>query len=337
MNRQLLLAKLRRFIERGEGDFDTLALANFRHQLENNVALQRMFGGATPESADAIPAVPVSLFKSLDLCPQPALPSDRIFRTSGTTKQVRGVIRCRDTELYDLGALRHVRRRVGALPAPTVSLCPMDADSSLGHMVGVFGGGAITPMLGRDGVEPNAWTLLDQPCFVAATAFALDALFATPGCASLGPESMVMVTGGFKGRRVRLDDAALYAEIAVRLGHPRVVGEYGMTELSSQLWTDVVQAGERPATFVAPPWLRVRAADPVSGELVSGEGVLRFVDLCNLDSPVAIETEDVGSVVHHADGDRVELVGRMAGAEARGCSLRAEEFSRRAEPSSRST
>jgi hypothetical protein len=39
---------------------------------------------------------------------------------------------------------------------------------------------------------------------------------------------------------------------------------------------------------------------------------------------LAIETQDLGVVVPTPTGDRVHLVGRLQGAEARGCSLRAE-------------
>jgi hypothetical protein len=179
------------------------------------------------------------------------------------------------------------------------------------------------------GVLPDTWRRLGElaergPVFLAATAFALDTLFQQRGSVVLDPRSVLMVTGGFKGRRARLDAPELYAAVPERLGQPRVVGEYGMTELSSQLWTEPVGAGALPGAFRAPPWMRVYAADPVSGEPLpeGAPGVLRFVDLCNVDSVVAIETKDLGSVV---DG-WVTLHGRLEGAEARGCSLRAEAF-----------
>ncbi|HND29051.1 MAG TPA: CoF synthetase, partial [Myxococcota bacterium] len=160
------------------------------------------------------------------------------------------------------------------------------------------------------------------------TAFALDALFGQEGRAQVGPDSLVMVTGGFKGRRVRLDAPELYREIGRRLGSPRVVGEYGMTELSSQLWTDPVPAGELPGAFVAPPWMRIYTVDPATGAPLSeGEvGQLRFVDLANYWSVLAIETMDLGRVVPHSEGDRVWLHGRLQGAEVRGCSLSVEEL-----------
>jgi hypothetical protein len=211
--------------------------------------------------------------------------------------------------------VRWFRACVPDAPTRVVSMCPTDADSSLGHMVALFGDVTATM---------DAWPHLADPVFLASTAFALDALLSTPGEAALTPRSLVMVTGGFKGRRVRLDGAELYRALT-RLGAPRVVGEYGMTELSSQLWTDPVPAGEVPGAFRAPPWMRVYTVDPATGEPADGEGLLRFVDLCNVDSVVAIETMDVGVV----KGDRVWLKGRLEGAELRGCSLRAEELLRR--------
>ena len=99
-----------------------------------------------------------------------------------------------------------------------------------------------------------------------------------------------------------------------------------MTELCSQLWTDPVDAGQAPGEFVAPLWLRVYAVDPVTAVPTNGEGLLRFVDVANTDSVVAIETMDLGVVDHAVDGDRVWLRGRATGSELRGCSLRAEDL-----------
>ena len=97
-----------------------------------------------------------------------------------------------------------------------------------------------------------------------------------------------------------------------------LVTEYGMTELSSQLW------GTPDKPYRPPPWLRVVAVDPASATpLPPGtSGQLRFVDLCNLDGTLAIETMDAGTV--QADG-RVLLHGRLEGAVARGCSLTVED------------
>jgi acyl-CoA synthetase (AMP-forming)/AMP-acid ligase II len=318
-------------VEHGEGRFDELALALYAWQIAHNPTYRALAGDTTPLRVEDIPAVPVALFQSLSLTTFPPEQARVVFRTSGTTGSVRGVHRLLDTELYDLGAWRHFRDSVGSLPQRVVSLVPTEPDSSLGHMVARFsselGGLPPLPLFAAGGVVPDAWKQLRAavatgPVMLASTAFALDALFAAPGSASLCPGSVVMVTGGFKGRQVRLDAPALYAAIPERLGDPRVIGEYGMTELSSQLWTPPVPAGSVPGAFVAPPWLRVYAVDPTTGDPVRGEGLLRFVDLCNADSVLAIETMDLGVV----EGRSVHLRGRLAGAEARGCSLRAEDF-----------
>jgi hypothetical protein len=71
-----------------------------------------------------------------------------------------------------------------------------------------------------------------------------------------------------------------------------------------------------------PPWMRVVAVDPETlRPLPEGElGMLRIFDLANVDSVLAIQTEDLG----RAWKDRIELAGRASGAELRGCSLLTE-------------
>lgn len=329
------IAPIRRFIETGEGDFWSLARALYAAQLQDNPVYAAVSGGVRPERIEAIPAVPVSLFQELSFTCAPITPATVVFRTSGTTTGRRGVHYLQDTALYELGARRHFLRCVPDAPlSRVVSLCPPGGgDSSLGHMVDDFAQAPPVHAFDPDrGLLPEVWSFLqDGPLFLATTAFSLDALLSLPGRADLDPRSLVMVTGGFKGRKVRLDAAALYEALPARLGQPRVVGEYGMTELSSQLWTEPVPAGVVPGAFRAPPWLYVYTVDPTTGEPAE-EGLLRFVDLCNVWSVLAIETMDVGRVARDADGhQQVTLLGRLSGAELRGCSLRMEELSSRVE------
>src|SRR5207237_1068347 len=71
------------------------------------------------------------------------------------------------------------------------------------------------------------------------------------------------------------------------------VNEYGMCELSSQFY-----APGRSGVFRGPPWVRTRVVDPETGGfLVRGIGVLRHWDLANVDSVLAIQTEDAGESV----------------------------------------
>jgi hypothetical protein len=142
-----------------------------------------------------------------------------------------------------------------------------------------------------------------------------------------------MHTGGFKGRSREVAQDELIRCMAETFGVPEsaVVGEYGMTELSSQLYEGTFRAARglpapsaRHGTFVAPPWLRVVAVDPETLRPVAdGEiGILRFEDLANVDSALAIQTSDRG----RCQGSAVELLGRPPGAPPRGCSLAVEEL-----------
>jgi acyl-CoA synthetase (AMP-forming)/AMP-acid ligase II len=209
---------------------------------------------------------------------------------------------------------------VPGIEARTVALLtdPAEApDSSLSHMVRLFGPATWHLRHGR--VDPAGIAEAvrgPKPVFVAATSFALvDWLEADPPRLPAG--STVMVTGGFKGRRTEVEPEELWARVRERLAPARVVTEYGMTELSSQLW------GTPELPYLPPPWLRVVAVDPEGRPVPEGvAGQLRFWDLVNLDGAVAVETLDRGRVL---PGGAVELHGRMEGAVARGCSLTVEE------------
>ena len=100
-----------------------------------------------------------------------------------------------------------------------------------------------------------------------------------------------------------------------------------MTEMSSQFYDGV--AGSAVADpdarlHAGPPWVRTRATDPETLEILPhGEvGVLRHWDLANLGSVACIQTADLG--ITSPDGFRV--LGRARGAEARGCSLAMDDL-----------
>src|SRR6185503_8875433 len=149
-------------------------------------------------------------------------------------------------------------------------------------------------------------TARGEPLLVLATAFALVALLdALEGAEIPLPcGSVVMQTGGFKGRTRALEPAALYAAVArtFAIDEHRIVGEYGMTELTSQLYD-----GRARGIYVEPPWCTVTPVDPVSlGPVPDGDvGLARIVDLGNVDSAVAIVTQDRV----RRTGGGIELVG----------------------------
>lgn len=304
--------------------FSSLAVDIHRWQATRDPVVASLVTGPVHGWED-VPSVPVALFKHLPVGTVNPQEEGHLFRTSGTTGSGRGIHRLRSTALYDRGALGWMRACIPGPPSDVVALLSdphLTPDSSLSHMVALFAPPGRVSWHMREGRlrvdELDAKVRSsDRPIFVAATAFAM-AEWLDGTVPRLPAGSVAMVTGGFKGKIHKLDDTELYAEIQQSLQPERLVTEYGMTELSSQLW------GTAEGPYRPPPWLRVVAADPQTGALLPPRisGQLRFYDLCNLDGTLAIETMDRGIV--HVDGT-VSLQGRLEGAPARGCSLTVEE------------
>lgn len=342
----MVVERIALFLEAPESDrFEDLALEAFAFQHRRIPAYRRLCAarGATPESVarwQEIPAVPALAFKSLTLA---AAPAREVFRSSGTTRGLPSVHHHPYPDLY---------RRVIDATFPAACLAGLDRpamlslipsrrtlpDSSLSfladHVLERFGGPGSETVLGRDGIELErarrwlaAGAAAGEPVVVLATALALadllDRLAAGGGRFALPPGSVLFETGGFKGRRRKLDRATLLATVEERLGLPRsrVVREYGMTELTSHFYTAALAGGD-PDRFLPPPWTRVRILDPLSlEESPEGEtGLIAVLDLANVGSALHLLTEDLGV----AEPPGFRLVGRAAGAELRGCSLAAE-------------
>ena len=319
-----LATRIRRFISDPLADrFESLALDIHRWQAQSDTVVAALTT-ETPQSWLDIPAVPVDLFKRLSVGTVDPRLAKVVFRTSGTSAGIRGVHRLHDTDLYDAGSLRWAESCLGTLPTDVAALLMdprLDPTSSLGHMVSRFAPDENTTWhLKPDSVDYAGLNHrikdLDGPLFVATTAFAAVGWLQF-GARPLPAGSTLMVTGGFKGRIHNVSGDELYLRAARELTE-NIVTEYGMTELSSQLW------GTPTQPFRPPHWLRVLAVDPITGEpkAVGEVGQLRFVDLCNLDSTVAIDSLDQGLVDERGN---LTLYGRLPGAPARGCSLTIED------------
>jgi hypothetical protein len=290
------------------------------------------------------PTVPATAFKHLDLITGPAGGVEAVFRTSGTSegRSRRGRHLVPRLSLYRAAALpnfaAHLLPRGERLPLVSLIPSPAEApDSSLSAMMGMVGE-ALCPRvswvvdaagnLDLDALREEARP--GEPLLVAGTALAFLHLVSALGGGDrlrLPPGTRIMETGGFKGHGTEVSREELYESLTDVLGVPeeRIVNEYGMTELLSQLYEPVLSGGgESARRHVAPPWLRVRALDPVTlAPLPPGQdGLLAFFDLANLGSICHVLTEDVGSVTEEG----VHLRGRVAGAEPRGCSRAMDEI-----------
>ena len=333
-----------------EGVFNSLALEAFAEQFYSIRAYRRFCEGrgATPATVDRwteIPAVPTTAFKYVDLAAKEA---EVVFRTSGTSlgEQRRGRHLVSSLSLYRASLAPPFREYVmaGRERLRFLSLVPSPKaapDSSLAYMVATAADQFATEShwlldargkLDKAMVRSLMRTVSDagEPVLIVGTALSFLHLIDcfekdVPGPLPIG--SRIMETGGFKSSSRQTTRDELRQRLFEVTGIPgeRVVNEYGMTELLSQMYEPILTEGPGAAGIhIGPPWLRVRALDPLTlEELPSGEeGLLAFFDLANIGSVCHILTEDLGSVIE----GRVHLVGRVLGAEPRGCSRAMDEL-----------
>jgi hypothetical protein len=126
--------------------------------------------------------------------------------------------------------------------------------------------------------------------------------------------TIVMETGGMKGRREEITREELHLMLKEKLGVTRIHSEYGMTELLSQAYSNG-DGKYRPV-----PWMKMllREEDDPLTLRQSGEGLLNIIDLANRYSCSFISTDDVAKL---SEDGSFEILGRMDNSDLRGCSL----------------
>jgi hypothetical protein len=293
------------------------------------------------------PALPCDAFRFARISSRVAAEDVRVFRSSGTTQDARSEHALCDLAPYDAAAraaARHMlfpdRERMQLLIlAPREDVLP---DSSLSYMLARFQAwfgseeGAHVWPIDRSSVAELTRAIEQaseaaRPLALLGTSFAfvhaLDALAAHK--LTLPAGSRIMQTGGFKGRSRELSATAMLAALSEGFGVPSamIIAEYGMTELSSQLYETTLRASvlgsvPAPRRLWVPPWVRVSVVDPERlSPLPDGqEGLVRIDDAANLDSVCALQTADLGVM----EAGELILRGRAQGAAARGCSITAD-------------
>lgn len=339
-----------------EDKFNLLALELFALQFTNNPAYRticeaRCITPLTLSHWSGIPAVPTAAFKELELTCLSSADRPHVFHSSGTTGQrpSRHFHSTASLAVYEasLWAWFSANCRLPIADCRILILTPSRAQASCSSLVHMFdfvrqklGGepGAFVGRLGDDGswrVDFDATLaalVMDEsrPLLVLGTAFMyvqlLDEMSSRRIRLKLPPGSLVLETGGYKGRSRSLPKAELHALVSDRLGvtASQIICEYGMSELSSQAYDAARLKAEDQRlnpdrVFHFPPWTRVQVISPETGRAVGDgqTGLLRVFDLANVFSVLAIQTEDLAVRC----GDGFELLGRAELAEPRGCSL----------------
>ena len=153
---------------------------------------------------------------------------------------------------------------------------------------------------------------IQKKTFLLGVSFAL-LDFAEQFSSSLS-QTIVMETGGMKGRRKEMVRDELHAQLKRNLGVKDIHSEYGMTELLSQAYA------KKDGRFHCPPWMKVFVRHPNNpmGVQDYGTGWLNIIDLANKNSCSFISTDDLAKV--YPDGS-FEVLGRVDNSDIRGCNL----------------
>jgi hypothetical protein len=127
--------------------------------------------------------------------------------------------------------------------------------------------------------------------------------------------TLIMETGGMKGRRKELVREELHQLLQDGFGVTKIHSEYGMTELLSQGYSN------GNGVFETPPWMKVLTRDTEDALTIHKAGKtggINVIDLANYNSCSFIATQDLGKV--HKKGT-FEIIGRFDNSDIRGCNL----------------
>ena len=311
-----------------EEDFQSLALQTFRHQFENN-AIYRSFCDllyvhpSDVRSLNDIPFLPIQFFKSHNVVSTTS-PIETTFTSSGTTGSVLSKHFVADLSIYQSSFRNAFAWFYGSIEDYVVlSLLPSYLEregSSLIYMV--------RDMINHSKHEESGFYLnnlndlksqlvaLDnsgKKVLLIGVSFALLDLVESHTFDL--KNTVVMETGGMKGRRKELIREELHSILKSGFGVSQIHSEYGMTELLSQAYS------KGNGRFHCPNWMRVLTRDPEDALTLhdsSKTGGINIIDLANINSCSFIATQDLGRVY---DDKSFEIIGRFDSSDIRGCNL----------------
>lgn len=311
------------FLIGSEAEFEREALRLFRHQAEHCAPYAeyvRLLGvePSQVQRVEDIPMLPIEIFKSHKVYCGEQEPQ-MTFTSSATTGMVQSRHYVEDIALYERAFTEAFRHFYGDERECSIyALLPSYLEregSSLVYMaerlIAQCGGGGFylhdyEKLLNDMSHDPN-------PKILLGVTYAL--LDLAENYAPKLENTVVMETGGMKGRRKELPKNELHKVLCSAFGVERIHSEYGMAELMSQAYS----SGE--GLFRTPRWMKVLVRDVNNPfrRLPSGRrGGLDIIDLANRSSCAFIATEDMG--VRYDDGSfRIE--GRISQSDIRGCNL----------------
>ena len=311
--------------------FKQHALEIFHFQHEANSVYKSYVNalGKTPLGVDEIekiPFLPINFFKT-DEIKAGKFNAEVIFKSSGTTQTINSQHHVKDVSFYTQSFTTGFKKIYGDPQEWCVlGLLPSyleKGNSSLVYMVDDLIKQSQHPESGfyLYDLEKLKETLLsleraNQKTFLIGVTYAL-LDFSEKFPVGL-KNTIIMETGGMKGRREELTRMEVHEQLKKAFGKTEIHSEYGMTELLSQAYA------KKQGRFQCPPWMKVLIRDdedPLSvrsSESRVVSGAINIIDLANVYSCSFIATDDVGRLYPDKS---FEVLGRMDGSDLRGCSL----------------
>ena len=309
-------------------EFTALSLAVFKHQFKNN-KVYRSFCDllfvhpSSISTIEEIPFLPIQFFKSREVLSSIAEVQE-IFTSSGTTGSITSKHLVTDITLYKESYLKGFSHFYGNIEEYTIlALLPNYLEregSSLVFMVADLIQKSKKPESGfyLDNMQELAKKLIEldktgQKTLLIGVSFALLDLIEMQQFNL--KNTIIMETGGMKGRRKELVREELHAILKNGFGVTEIHSEYGMTELLSQGYS------KGNGVFETPPWMKILTRDTEDALSINASGKnggINVIDLANYNSCSFIATQDLGKVY---ENETFEIIGRFDNSDIRGCNL----------------
>lgn len=309
-------------------EFEKVALDIFRYQYLSNPTYHKFCDllGAGPDKVEKltdIPFIPISFFKSHQII-SGEKNYEQVFTSSGTTGTTTSKHYVTNLNLYSNSYLKAFELFYGPVEEYVVlALLPSYLEregSSLIYMA--------RDLIERSGRTESGFYLDDldklknilisldnsgQKILLIGVSFALLDLVEKHRFQL--NNTIVMETGGMKGRRKEMIREELHQILQEGFGVSHIHSEYGMTELLSQAYSKGL------GVFECPPWMKIliRDTEDALSYLPEGKtGGINVIDLANLNSCAFIATQDLGKITSTG---LTEILGRFDNSDLRGCNL----------------
>ena len=313
---------------KSQQDFKEATLQVFKHQFKNNKVYRSFCDLLYVHPSDVnelkdIPFLPIQFFKSKKILSS----LDEIqetFTSSGTTGSITSKHFLTDVSIYQESYLKGFHHFYGDIKEYTVlALLPNYLErngSSLVYMVDDLIKKSNNSESGfyLNNLDELAKKLINldnkgQKTLLIGVSFALLDLIEKHQFQL--KNTVVMETGGMKGRRKELIRSELHSLLQNGFGVSEIHSEYGMTELLSQGYSN------GNGVFDCPPWMKMLTRDTEDALTIqtpNKTGGINVIDLANYNSCSFIATQDLGKV--HQNGT-FEIIGRFDNSDIRGCNL----------------